>query len=101
MKSLTNRKFWESYRKLPEPVRRSARKTYRLWLANPRLPSLHFKKTGKVGRFESATPVIAHWPMFKPTLRTGFGSDRMTNTNESFLADSSLAPDLRSLSPDR
>ena len=48
MKSSTNRRFWESYRKLPETVRRDARKTYRLWLANPRLPSLHFKKVGKV-----------------------------------------------------
>ena len=48
MKSLTNPRFWESYRKLPESVRRDARKTYRLWLANPRLPSLHFKKVGKV-----------------------------------------------------
>jgi hypothetical protein len=48
MKSLTNRRFWEAYRKLPEPVRRDARKTYRLWLTNPRLPSLHFKKVGKV-----------------------------------------------------
>ena len=48
MKSLTNRRFWEAYRKLPESVRRDARKTYRLWLANPRLPPLHFKKVGKV-----------------------------------------------------
>jgi hypothetical protein len=48
MKSLTNRRFWEAYRKLPEPVRRNARKTYRLWLHDPRLPSLHFKKVGKV-----------------------------------------------------
>ena len=48
MKSLTNRRFWESYRRLPESVRRSARRTYRLWLRNPRLPSLHFKKVGRV-----------------------------------------------------
>lgn len=48
MKSLTNRRFWSNYRKLPESVRRDARATYRLWLMNPRLPSLHFKKVGKV-----------------------------------------------------
>lgn len=48
MKSSTSPRFWESYHRLPEPVRRSARKTYRLWLANPRFPSLHFKKVGKV-----------------------------------------------------
>src|SRR4030095_9607787 len=29
MKSLTNRRFWESYRRLPGTVRRDARKTYR------------------------------------------------------------------------
>ena len=48
MKSLTNRRFWEGYQRLPEPVRREARKTYRLWIVNPRLPSLHFKKVGKI-----------------------------------------------------
>ena len=48
MKSLTNRRFWESYRKLPESVRRDARKTYRLWFHDLRLPTLHFKKVGKV-----------------------------------------------------
>lgn len=48
MKSSTNRRFWETYHQLPPPLRREARKTYRLWLSNPRLPSLHFKKVGKV-----------------------------------------------------
>jgi hypothetical protein len=48
MKSSTSRRFWEAYRSLPAPVRREARKTYRLWFLNPRLPSLHFKKVGKV-----------------------------------------------------
>lgn len=48
MKSSTNRRFWEAYRALPASIRRDARKTYRLWLRNPRLPSLHFKKVGKV-----------------------------------------------------
>jgi hypothetical protein len=48
MKSLANRRFWDSYRKLPEAVRRDARKSYRYWIANPRLPLLHFKKVGKV-----------------------------------------------------
>ena len=48
MKSLTNRRFWEAYRRLPQTVRRDARRTYRLWIRNSRLPSLHFKKVGKV-----------------------------------------------------
>jgi len=47
MKALTNRRFWEAYRKLPEPVRREACKTYPLWLHDPRLPSLNFKESWK------------------------------------------------------
>jgi hypothetical protein len=31
------------FRALPEEVREAARKTYRLWLVDPRHPSLHFK----------------------------------------------------------
>jgi hypothetical protein len=48
MKSSTSRRFWQTYRQLPAPVRREARKTYRLWLHNPRLPVLHIKKVAKV-----------------------------------------------------
>ena len=33
---------------MPAAIRQQARKTYRLWLHDPRLPSLHFKKVGKV-----------------------------------------------------
>ncbi len=36
--------FWDKYRALPLEVRSAARKNYRLLLANPRHPSLHFKK---------------------------------------------------------
>ncbi|MGB7746357.1 MAG: hypothetical protein WBN75_03640 [Verrucomicrobiia bacterium] len=35
--------FWKSYEKLPVEIRRLALKNFRLWLANPRHPSLHFK----------------------------------------------------------
>jgi hypothetical protein len=48
MKSSTNRRFWEAYRRLPAAVRQQARKTYRLWLRDSRLPALHFKKVGEV-----------------------------------------------------
>jgi hypothetical protein len=48
MKSSTSHRFWQAYRQLPAPIRGEARKTYRLWVHNPRLPSLHFKKVGKV-----------------------------------------------------
>jgi hypothetical protein len=43
MKSATLPSFWKAYFSLPAPVRRAARKTYRLWRDNPWHPSLHFK----------------------------------------------------------
>ena len=43
MKSATLPSFWSQYRKLSEPVRKCARKAYRLWAENPFHPSLHFK----------------------------------------------------------
>lgn len=39
--------FWKSYEKLPVEVRRLALKNFRLWLANPCHPSLHFKPFGE------------------------------------------------------
>jgi len=38
--------FWRLYRALPMEIRKLARKNYLLWRANPRHPSLHFKKVG-------------------------------------------------------
>lgn len=50
MKSATLPSFWDAYQNLNEPVRKSARKAYRLWRDNPFHPSLRFKcidsKTG-------------------------------------------------------
>lgn len=51
MKSSTTPSFRRRLRELPPPVRRLARKNFKLWLRNPHHPSLHFKK---VGRFWSA-----------------------------------------------
>ncbi|MEM1041018.1 MAG: hypothetical protein AAGI91_00150 [Bacteroidota bacterium] len=36
--------FWKQFDRLPESVQRLARKNYRLLEADPRHPSLHFKK---------------------------------------------------------
>jgi hypothetical protein len=44
MKSRASSKFWANYGRLPAEIRRSAVKQYRLWLQNPRHPSLQFKK---------------------------------------------------------
>ena len=43
MKSATVASFWTAYRPLPQPVKKGARKAYRLWEQNPFHPSLHFK----------------------------------------------------------
>ncbi len=44
MRSRTTRRFRACLADLPQPVQRQARDAYRLWLANPRHPSLQFKK---------------------------------------------------------
>jgi len=36
--------FLDSFARLPEPVKMQARKSYRLWRANPHHPGLHFKR---------------------------------------------------------
>ena len=46
MNSSTTRDFWRANERLPPEIRRKARETYRVWKANPRHPSLHFKKVG-------------------------------------------------------
>lgn len=53
----TTPRFWRYFEQLPEPVQRTARQNFRLLLANPRHPSLHFKK---VGKFWSARVGLAH-----------------------------------------
>ncbi|MEO7297552.1 MAG: hypothetical protein ABI042_03125 [Verrucomicrobiota bacterium] len=46
MKSSTTPRFWKAYSDLPSEIKLIARKQYRLWTANPRHPSLQFKKVG-------------------------------------------------------
>jgi len=43
MRSDTLPSFWAAYASLGEDIKRSARKTYRLWKQNPFHPSLRFK----------------------------------------------------------
>jgi mRNA-degrading endonuclease RelE of RelBE toxin-antitoxin system len=47
MKSSTTPSFRKRLRELPQPIRRLARKNFKLWLLDPHHPSLHFKKVGK------------------------------------------------------
>ncbi len=44
MKSFTSRRFRETYANLPEPVRRQARRVYRLFRQDPSYPGLNLKK---------------------------------------------------------
>jgi len=44
VRSRTTSRFWDAYAKLPERVKRRARKAYELFDENPRHPSLRFKK---------------------------------------------------------
>ena len=48
MNSSTTPDFWESYFKIPPEIKMRAKKVYRLWVHQPRHPSLQFKKTGEV-----------------------------------------------------
>jgi hypothetical protein len=48
MKSSGTNEFWQLYRELPESIRQAARRTYRLWKEDPRIPALRFKKVRDV-----------------------------------------------------
>jgi hypothetical protein len=41
-------RFWQHYRQLPAEVRALADKNFQLLKADPKHPSLHFKKIGKL-----------------------------------------------------
>ena len=47
MISSTTKSFRSRYKDLPIEVQRLARKNFKLWLHDPRHPSLHFKKVGE------------------------------------------------------
>jgi hypothetical protein len=42
----TTSRFWRAFETLPERVQKIARENFELLKANPRHPSLHFKKVG-------------------------------------------------------
>jgi hypothetical protein len=43
-----NPKFWQFYNQLPKKIQRLADKKYGLLKTDPRHPSLHFKKVGRM-----------------------------------------------------
>jgi hypothetical protein len=48
MRHFASPDFWAAYRKLPEAIRNLADKNFALLKSEPRHPSLHFKKVGKL-----------------------------------------------------
>ena len=46
MKHFANPSFWSEYENLPKSIQDIADKNYELLKANPKHPSLHFKKVG-------------------------------------------------------
>ena len=46
MKHRATRKFWECYANLPKEIQKLADENYKILKADPRHPSLHFKKVG-------------------------------------------------------
>jgi hypothetical protein len=62
LKHFASPRFWECYERLPDVVYELSDKSFELLKANPRHPSLHFKKVGKyrsvrVGRYYRALAV--------------------------------------------
>jgi hypothetical protein len=48
LRHLASPRFWALYGALPENVQKTADKNFALLKANPRHPSLHFKRIGKL-----------------------------------------------------
>ena len=48
MRHRTTFKFWEYYARLPGDIQRLADRNHELLKADPRHPSLHFKKVGRL-----------------------------------------------------
>ncbi len=48
MRHRANPKFWQLYAQLPKEIQRLADDNYELLKADPRHPSLHFKKVGRM-----------------------------------------------------
>jgi hypothetical protein len=63
MNSRTTHRFRQVFRTLPPDVRDRAKRAYRLWLANPDLPGLRFKRVGdmvsiRIGRDYRALGIL-------------------------------------------
>jgi hypothetical protein len=60
VKSRATPRFWTAYSKLPREIQDAARKSYRLFLENPKHPSLQFKKVHNREPIYSARVTLAY-----------------------------------------
>ena len=82
MKSQALPSFWESYQRLPDPVKRAARKAYRLWQESPFHPSLHFKCVNQEERVWSVRLTLGYRALgIMEGDTVGFGRVVTRNTN--------------------
>ena len=63
MNSHTTRSFREAFQRLPPELRQRARRAYQLWLENPDLAGLRFKRVGdkvsiRIGRDYRAVGIL-------------------------------------------
>jgi hypothetical protein len=63
MTSSTTKSFRDRFKSLPPEIRRLARKNFKLWLRDPRHPSIHFKKVGdfwsaRIGSYYRAVAMV-------------------------------------------
>ena len=47
MRHFASPSFWENYEELPDSIQELADKNFKLLKADPKHPSVHFKKAGK------------------------------------------------------
>ena len=82
MRHYASPKFWEKYQALPEGVRRVADKNFELLKANPRHPSLRFKKiralwSARVGIHYGALGVAVEGGVYRIWIGTHADYDRI------------------------
>ncbi len=76
----TTADFWGCDARLPEAAQRVADRHHALLRADPRHPSLHFKKVGRLWSVR-AGPGIGPWRPRRRMAWSGSGSDRTMNTS--------------------
>ena len=71
--------FWKCYEQLPANIQKLADKQFALFKANPRHPSLGFRKKGGVTPSRSVGATV-HWLASETVITTGSGSAPTSNT---------------------